>query len=130
MTEDLFVDANNNIRITMLNMSRDITLGSIHFVIECFDTDGNPMVCNMDGVSTSFEGDYPFLLGPYDRTVHGSFRFRNYVIDQTLGAVTLTVVSWTDADGYTWKIPEMDWFRTTWNRDSDNPGQNQEQGVG
>ena len=130
MTEDLFVDANNNIRITMLNMSRDITLGSIHFVIECFDTDGNPMVCNTDGVSTSFEGDYPFLLGPYDRTVHGSFRFRNYVIDQTLGAVTLTVVSWTDADGYTWKIPEMDWFRTTWNRDSDNPGQNQEQGVG
>ena len=56
-------------------MSQDLTLENIHFRIECFDLDGNPMICNTDGESTFFEGDYPFVLAPYERTAHGAFRF-------------------------------------------------------
>jgi hypothetical protein len=74
------------------------------------------MICNTDGESTFFEGDYPFPVSPLERTVHGSFRFRNYVINQQLGAVALTVTSWRDADGYTWSIPESEQFRSLWTR--------------
>ena len=116
MVEELKVDKNNKIRISLRNMSRDLTLGNVHFVIECFDTDGNPMICNKDGKSTSFEGNYPFVLEPLARTAHGSFRFKDYVIDQPLGAVVLTVTSWRDADGYSWKIPEDDRVSTQWTK--------------
>ena len=116
MVEELYVDKNNKIRIALRNMSRDLTLGNVHFVIECFDTDGNPMICNKDGKSTSFEGNYPFVLDPLDRTSHGSFRFKDYVIDQPLGAVILTVTSWRDADGYTWRIPEDDRVSSQWTK--------------
>ena len=114
MVEELYVNKNNQIKISLRNMSQDLTLGNIHYVIECYDTAGNPMICNKDGEKTSFEGDYPFVLYPLDRTSHGSFRFKNYVIDQPLGAVVLTVVSWRDADGITWTIPESERIRTQW----------------
>ena len=116
LVEELYVGKNNNIRISLRNMSTDLTLGNVHFIIECFDMDGNPMVCNKDGTSTSFEGDYPFLLSPYERSTHGSFRFRNYEIDEPLGAVVLTIVSWKDADGYTWTIPESDRLQIQWTK--------------
>ena len=116
LVEELYVGKNNNIRISLRNMSTDLTLGNVHFIIECFDMDGNPMVCNKDGTSTSFEGDYPFLLSPYERSTHGSFRFRNYDIDEPLGAVVLTIVSWKDADGYTWTIPEGDRLQIQWTK--------------
>ena len=112
--EDLYVGKDNKIRITLRNMSRELTLGNIHFILECFDEEGNPMVCNKDGKSTSFEGDYPFVLSPLERTAHGSFRFRDYEITEPLGAVVLTIVSWRDADGYTWTIPEEDRVHTPW----------------
>ena len=114
LVEELYVGKKNNIRISLRNMSPDLTLGNVHFLVECFDKEGNPMVCNKDGTSTSFEGDYPFLLEPYDRTAHGSFRFRNYEIDEPLGAVVLTIISWRDADGYTWTIPESDRLQIQW----------------
>lgn len=114
LVEELYVGKNNNIRISLRNMSPDLTLGNVHFLIECFDMEGNPLVCNKDGTSTSFEGDYPFTLGPYDRTNHGSFRFRNYEIDEPLGGVVLTIISWKDADGYTWTIPESDRVQIQW----------------
>ena len=101
--------------------------------IECFDYDGNPMICNQDGESTFFEGDYPFVLNPYERTTHGAFRFRNYVIDQSLGSVVLTILNWKDSDGYTWYIPEDDQIRTMWTRYNYNNNynyNNAEQGVG
>ena len=116
MVEELYVNDDNSIKISLRNMSRDLTMGNVHFVIECYDMSGNPMICNKDGTSTSFEGDYPFILEPLERTRHGSFRFRNYVIDQKLGAVVLTVTSWRDADGYSWTIPEGDRIRTQWTR--------------
>ena len=129
LTEELFVDANNKIRITMRNMSQELTLTNIHFIVECYDTEGNPMICNTDGESTSFEADYPYLLAPYDRTIHGSFNFRNYMIDRELGTVVLTVVSWRDVDGNQYVIPESERVRTQWTRyNYYNP--NQGEGVG
>lgn len=129
LTEELFVDASNKIRITLRNMLPDVTISNVHYIIECYDTDGNPFVCNTDGESCQFEGDYPYLLMPYDRTIHGSFSFKNYVIDRPLGAVVLTVVSWQDDSGFRYVIPEYDRVRTQWTR-YDNYVPKQDEGVG
>ena len=131
MVESLEVNANNEIRIVLRNMSQEIALQNVHFRIECFDTDGNPMICNTNGENVYFEGDYPFILNPYERSTHGGFRFRNYQIDEPLGSVVLTILSWKDTDEYTWYIPEADQIRTQWTRynynyNYNNPGQ----GVG
>ena len=130
LVEELDVNANNEIKISLRNMNPELILGNIHYKIECFDLEGNPMICNTDGISTFFEGDYPFLLGPYERTTHGNFRFKNYQIDQPLGSVVLTVTNWRDADGYTWYIPELDQIRKQWNRYNNYQNYNPEQGVG
>ena len=115
VVEDLDVNANNEIKITLRNMSQDITLENIHYKIECFDLGGNPMICNADGESTFFEGDYPYLLPPMERTSHGAFRFRNYAINQPLGSVVLTLLSWKDDNGITWDIQNGE-NTTRWDR--------------
>ena len=97
-------------------MTPDVMLGNIHYVIQCFDTDGNPFVCNKDGESLYFEGDYPYLVSPYERTVHGSFRFKDYVIDRPLGALILTVTGWKDDAGFSYTIPDSERVKTTWTR--------------
>ena len=131
MVEELLVDANNKIRISLRNMSQDIILSNINFRIECFDTDGNPFVCNTDGVSTFFEGNYPYLLEPLDRTSHGSFNFKDWIVDRELGSVVLTVTGWKDADGYSWSIPESEQVHTQWTRLMTNPADDPEaEGVG
>ena len=127
MIEELDVNSKNAIKISLRNMSNELTLANIYYKIECYDMAGNPMICNKDGESTSFTGEYPHLLGPYERTAHGSFRFKNYVIDQPLGRVVLTVTGWRDADGVTWTIPEGDRVTRTWQRYNLNY---QGQGVG
>ena len=114
LVEELYVDEDNEIRISLRNMSSDLVLGNIHFVIQCYDIFGNPMLCNQDGESYFFEGDYPFPLEPFSRTRHGNFRFRNYLITAELGAVELTVLSWRDADGVTWTIPEEEQVTAQW----------------
>ena len=87
------------------------------------------MICNTDGESTFFEGDYPFVLAPYERTAHGAFRFNNFEADIPIGSLKLTILSWKDSDGYTWYIPEADQLPVQWttlNYNYNNPGQ----GVG
>ena len=74
------------------------------------------MVCNTDGVSTFFDGNYPYLIEPLERSMHGAFNFGDYMIDQPLGSVVLTVLSWRDADGYAWTIPEEERVQSTWTR--------------
>lgn len=113
--EELYVDSGNKIRITLRNNS-DMTVKSIGFVIECFDMDGKRFVCNTDEKSKKFEGYYPYMLMPYERTIHGCFTFKNYVIDRPLGAVTLTLTCWYDEDGYSYTIPggsrpTMTWYK-------------------
>ena len=127
LVEELYVDQNNNIRITMRNMTQDVTFSNIHFIVECYDTEGNPFICNQDGESMYFEANYPHILGPYERTIHGSFSFGNYMIDRPLGGLILTVTSWKDAEGSLYTIPESERIKTTWNRMGPiNPGE----GVG
>ena len=114
--EELYVDGGNNIRITLRNNTSNMTVKSIGFVIECFDTDGKRFVCNTNGKSKKFEGYYPYMLSPYERTIHGCFTFKNYVIDRPLGAVTLTLTCWYDEDGYSYAIPggsrpTMTWYK-------------------
>ena len=114
MAEGLEVNAQNQIKIVLRNMTDDITLQNIYYTIECYDLNGSPMICNTDGVSTGFTGSYPFEVLPRERTVHGCFRFQNYVIDQPLGIVVLTVTGWKDTDGVTWTIPETERVPRQW----------------
>lgn len=134
MIEDLYVENGGTIRITLRNMSQDIVLENIHYRIECYDTQGNPMICNTDGESTFFEGDYPFMVQPLERTLHGAFRFKNYVITQKIGKVALTVLSWRDNNGETWNIPTEYQIRREWYEYNPTPQQNTEtdngEGVG
>lgn len=112
--EELRVTGGTNILISMRNMSQDITFENIHFMVELFDLHGEAIVCNADGESTYFEGDYNYELGPLERTSRTAFRFRNAVIDEEIGGVILTVTSWRDTDGITWKIPEADRVPAEW----------------
>ena len=116
LVEDLQVDANNEIRIVLRNMSTDIWLEDIYFTVECFDLNGGRVVCNKDGVGTSFEGSYPFEVAPLARTVHGYFRFDDPVIDRPLGSVILTVTGWKDSEGIAWTIPEEERVPRQWTR--------------
>ena len=116
MVEELYVKGDDEIRITLRNMTKDLTLGRVHFIVECYDIAGNPFFCNTDNESHSFEGDYNGLIYPLERSSRKGFRFKNAQIDRKLGAVVVTVVSWTDGDGYTWTIPEEDRVRSQWSR--------------
>lgn len=127
LIEDLRVDETNRIRIVLRNMTPDVTMSKIRYFIYCYDTDGNPFVCNQDGESLYFEGSYRYLLGPYEQTIHGNFDFGNYKIDRELGAVILKVVSWTDDDGVQYTIPDDQSPQRQWTKFINmNPGE----GVG
>ena len=114
MAEGLEVDARNQIRIVLRNMSDDITLENIYFTVECYDISRNPFICNTDGKSFCFTGYYPYEVRPRERTVHGCFRFQNQLIDRQLGVVVLTVTGWKDADGVKWTIPESERVPRQW----------------
>ena len=114
MIEELEVDTRNRIRISIRNMSDELTLENVYYTIECFDMEGEPMVCNTDGKSTSFDGTYPYALYPMDRSSHGLFHFKDYEIDEPIGAVIMTVTGWRDSDGYTWTIPKDERVSAQW----------------
>lgn len=128
LVEELYVDSQNNIQISLRNMTQDLTLGSISYRIECFDTEGNPFVCNTDGVSMYFDGEYVYGLPPMGRTYYGYFTSRNCAVDRMLGGITLTITGWQDAEGNAWQIPDNEQVRNTWNMNNYNynPGE----GVG
>ena len=75
------------------------------------------MICNTDGMSTSFEGSYPGELYSQEKTSYGLFRFKDMMPNMpTLGAVVLTIDRWTDSDGVTWTIPESERPTQQWAR--------------
>lgn len=128
--ENVDVNTNNEIKIVLRNWSTDLTMELVNFKVECFNQNEEPMVCNIDGEKTYFEGRYPFTLYPGERTSHGMFRFDNHVINEPLGMVKVTILSWKDANGVTWWIPEYDQTTVTWTRYNNNTYQNPEQGIG
>ena len=105
VVDDVYLEG-ENIRLVLRNRS-DFPIERVKFIAELWDVDGNPLVCNTDGVSTYFNGAYRLELLPEEWTEHYRFDFDDYVQPTvSIGAVRITVVSWTDFEGYTRDIPE------------------------
>ncbi len=105
VVDDVYLEG-ENIRLVLRNRS-DFPIERVKFIAELWDVDGNPLVCNQDGVSTYFNGAYRLELLPEEWTEHYHFDFDDYVQPTvSIGAVRITVVSWTDFEGYTRNIPE------------------------
>ena len=103
--DDIYLDG-ENIRLVLRNRS-DFPVDRVYFVIETWDGDGNPLVCNQDGYSNSFNGAYRLELLPGEITEHYRFDFEHYVQPlYPIGAVKITITSWRDQEGYTRNIPE------------------------
>ena len=100
-----YIDQYNKIRLSFWNMSRYYTVNAIYFRVDCFDTQGNPMVCTTDG-GTSFSGTYPLALEPGGNTVHGRFNFGNFRETGLFGYVVVTVTGYAFDNGQKWWIPE------------------------
>ncbi len=115
VVDDLYMEG-DNIRIVLRNRS-SFTVDRVYFTVETFDANGQPLVCNADGVSNFFEGAYRFELGPDERTDHYVFDFGDYVQPLSpIMTVRLTVTGWRDLEGYTRNIPEEDQPSQTFNR--------------
>ncbi len=99
------IDNNNKIRLTFWNMSRNYTVNAVYFRVDCYDTEGEPIVCTADG-ATSFNGNYPLPLTPGARTEHGRFNFSNYRETGLYGYVVVTITGFAFDNGQKWWIPE------------------------
>ena len=106
MAGGAYIDSNNKIRLTFWNVGRDFSVRQVYFRIDAYDTQGYPMVCNKDGVSTSFEGTYPLTLAPGACTEHGRFSFHNYQTTGLYGYVVVTITGYEFDNGQKWWIPE------------------------
>ena len=115
VVDDLYLEG-DNIRIVLRNRS-SFTVDRVYFTAETFDANGQPLVCNADGVSNFFEGSYRFELGPDERTEHYVFDFGDYVQPLSpIMTVRLTITGWRDLEGYTRNIPEEDQPDQTYTR--------------
>lgn len=113
--EDLWIE-NNRIKIVLRNNS-DFTIEKVLFRVECFDDNGEPIVCNKDGVSTYFDGNYPIEMYPYESSVHGKFNFADCVYPEFFGGVRVTILGWDDAEGYQRRANELSlWPVAEWNK--------------
>lgn len=125
--DDLYVNSDNKIKIVLRNGSQDLNITHVYCTVACYDENEDPFICNTDGERLDFDVEYPKTLMPYDRTIHGSFNFKNWVVDRTLGAVVLTVVAWKDDNGIKYTIPEQyrpqkEWTRRLYNRITEGDG--------
>ncbi|MBR4575904.1 MAG: Ig-like domain-containing protein [Clostridia bacterium] len=100
------IDENNKLRLVLWNMSRDYTVSRVYFRVDCYDTQGNPMICNVDGQSTFFNGNYPLTLHPGEHTEHGQFNFTDYMENGYIGYAVITVTGYEMDNGQKWWIPE------------------------
>ena len=115
VVDDIYLE-NENIRLVFRNRS-DFPIDRIYFTIETWDAEGNPLVCNSDGVSTSFSGAYRLELMPDEITEHYRFDFDDYVQPiLQIGSVRVTITSWRDTEGYTRTIPEESMPSQTYRR--------------
>ena len=105
MCGSAFIDDYNKIKIVLWNMSRYYTVNTVYFRVDCYDTQGDPIPCTVDG-ATSFDGSYPLALAPGDRSVHGRFNFYNYRETGLYGYVVVTITGYVFDNGQKWWIPE------------------------
>ena len=101
----VYVDNNNKIRLQFYNMSRDYTVRKVYFKVDCYDTQGQKMICNTDNESTWFNGNYPLPLEPGRPTEHGRFNFTDYKETGYLGYVVATITGFEFDNGQRWNIP-------------------------
>ncbi len=101
----VYVDNNNKIRMQFYNMSRDYNVRKVYFKVDCYDTQGQKMICNKDGKSTYFNGNYPLMLEPGRPTEHGRFNFTDYKENGNLGYVVATITGYEFDNGQRWNIP-------------------------
>ncbi len=115
VVDDLYIE-NEKIRMTFRNRS-DFVLNQVNFTVECYNNDGEPIVCNKDGESTFFTGIYPLPLEPGEQTMHYEFEFRNYAEPtEPIGIVVVSITGWVDSEGYTRNIAEDDQPTQTFRR--------------
>ncbi len=120
VVDDLYL-YNDQLRVRFRNRG-DFTVQKVYFTAECYGLDPEtgaevPIVCNSDGVSTSFSGYYSGMLNPGEITNEYDFIFKDYVQPyQPVTAVELTIYSWLDTAGYTRNIPEDDRPSMTYRR--------------
>ncbi len=104
---------NDELRMCFHNQG-DFPVQKVYFTVNCYGRDPEtgeevPIVCNSDGISTSFSGYYFGMLNPGDITNESEFFFQDYVQPyQPMTSVELTIYSWLDTEGYTRNIPEDD----------------------
>ena len=104
MVESVRVE-NNKVKLVLRNLG-NYTLKKVYFKVDCYDTQGYPLICNKDWISTWFNGDYPLELEPGSRTQHGMFNFNDYMETGIIGYVTVTVTGYEFESGQRWTIPE------------------------
>ncbi len=124
VVDDLFI-FNDEFHICFRNRS-DFPVQKVYFTATCYGLDpltgGEiPIVCNADGVSTSFSGYYSGILNPDETTDEvmnaTGFVFNDYVQPyQRITAVELTIYSWLDLAEYTRNIPEEERPTMTYRR--------------
>lgn len=116
IVDGLSVTGDTKIWVSLKNVNSSLTVRNVYFTVECFDMNGDPMVCNIDDISTHFDGSYPFELGPYQRTNFEHIRFSNYNITAPIGGIRVTITGWKDPFGYDWEIPVNDRKPHSWYR--------------
>lgn len=124
--DGLSVSGDNRIHVSLKNVNASLTAQNVQFTVECFDMNGDPMICNIDGISTSFEGYYAAELGPYGKSNPDHIRFKNYNITEPVGGIRVTITGWRDPYGYEWEIPEQERKPHSWYRFGGGSGE----GVG
>lgn len=96
----------NKIKMLIGNKSTEETVSRICIKVECFDTEGNPMVCNKDGKSTFFTGIYETELLPEEWTELSRFTVNDSKFTDPLGKVIVTVTGFELGEGQKYEIPE------------------------
>ena len=104
---EAYIDGENKIRMRFMNTSSEFVVRTVYFTVECYDTQRNPLIVGTDGVSTSFTGNYPLTLNPFEETQHGRFNFYNYRQPELyFGMVDIRITGYDFENGQHWNIPE------------------------
>ena len=113
--DDLYLEG-ENIRLSLRNRS-NFTVDRVYFTVETYDAYNEPLVCNVDGESNSFNGYYRYEIAPYDVSHHYMFDFPDYVQPTAqIGAVVVKITGWRDLEGYTRNIPESEYPTQSYRR--------------
>ncbi len=111
---NLYVEDGDTIRIQVYNES-NLTITRFYYVIETYDAWGNPVVCNDDGRSNSFEGYYGYTLDPQTATKHGRFSFGSeFDRPEDIACVVMRITGYELEDGSSHYIRRANQVKREW----------------